>query len=259
VKLRDYQQKAVDSLFKYLSSNETGNPVIAMPTGTGKSLVIAGFITQAMKSAPDTRFVVATHVKELITQNAEKLEKVWPQAPYGVNSAGLRSHDFMQPVIFAGMQSIRNKVDKLGYRNCLIIDECHLIGPNQDNSYQRIITELREKNPQLRVIGLSATPWRTKDGSLVESGIFDSVAIDMTSIEWFEWFFDNGHLVPLIPRSTKTEMDMSSVPVLGGEYKSSTMQEVAADEKLTYAALSEMCHLADDRDSWLIFAAGNDH
>ncbi len=66
--LRPYQRAAIEALYDYFGGN-TGNPLVVMPTGTGKSVVIAGFIREAIAAYGDTRVLVLTHVKELIQQN----------------------------------------------------------------------------------------------------------------------------------------------------------------------------------------------
>src|SRR5574343_340540 len=89
MRLRDYQDVAVDSIFEYFDSGQVGNPIVAMPTGTGKSLVIGSFIRRAYEAYPSTRIMKLTHVKELISQNLQKLLAIWPTAPAGVYSARL--------------------------------------------------------------------------------------------------------------------------------------------------------------------------
>ncbi len=101
---RYYQSEAEFSIFDYFASGKTGNPIVAMPTGTGKSIVIANFIRKIFSLWPNQRVMMLTHVKELIEQNAKKLIEVWPTAPIGVYSAGLNSRDFMMPIIFGGVQ-----------------------------------------------------------------------------------------------------------------------------------------------------------
>ena len=103
ITLRDYQGEAVQSPFDYYASGRTGNPLIAMPTGTGKSIVIAEFCRRVLAYWPNQRIVVATHVKELVEQNARKMLEVWPTAPVGIYSAGLGSRDCMQSIIFGLM------------------------------------------------------------------------------------------------------------------------------------------------------------
>ena len=96
---RYYQNDAVNSIFEYFSVN-SGNPVLALPTGTGKALVIALFIMRVLKLWPTQRFLVLTHVKELITQDADELRKLWPNAPIGIYSAGL-NQKVVEPSICA--------------------------------------------------------------------------------------------------------------------------------------------------------------
>ena len=95
---RDYQTFAVTSLYDYFAKS-SGNPVLAMPTGTGKSVVIALFLQSIFRSFPNQKIMVLTHVKELIEQNYAKLLAVWPHAPAGIYSAGLDRRDHMQRII----------------------------------------------------------------------------------------------------------------------------------------------------------------
>ena len=66
--LRPYQREAIDALYDYFGVSG-GNPLVVMPTGTGKSVVIASFVREALAMYPDTRILMLTHVKELIAQN----------------------------------------------------------------------------------------------------------------------------------------------------------------------------------------------
>ena len=92
IQARSYQIEAVSSIYNYFAVN-AGNPVVAMPTGTGKSVVIAMFLESVFRHYPDQKILCLTHVKELIEQNYLKLLSVWPNAPAGVYSAGLKRRD----------------------------------------------------------------------------------------------------------------------------------------------------------------------
>ena len=87
--LRDYQQKALDDLYKWFDKNQTGNPCLVLPTGSGKSHIIAALVKDAVQNYSGTRVLMLTHVKELIAQNAEKMREHWPNAPMGIYSASL--------------------------------------------------------------------------------------------------------------------------------------------------------------------------
>ena len=257
--LRDYQRYAVDSIYHYFEAGNDGNPVIAMPTGTGKSHVISDFIYELFQKWPTQRVMMLTHVKELIEQNASKLTSVWPFAPLGIFSAGLKSKQSNYPITFAGIQSCRNAAALFGHIDIVVIDECHLVSPNDNTSYQKFIKELKEINPQIKVIGLSATPYRLGLGMITEGGIFTDICCDMTGMDAFNWFIDEGYLVPLIPRPMATELDLTGVKKRGGEYVEKDLQKAVDKAEITDAAIREAIEAAQGRERILVFATGVDH
>lgn len=256
MQLRDYQQQAVDSVINYFVEGNQGNPVVAMPTGTGKSLVIAGLIKRIMTGWPNQRILALTHVKELIEQNAEKLARYWPQAPVGIYSAGLNQRDTAMPIIFGGAASVKNCVERFGRRDIVLVDECHLISPKDGTTYQNIIAQLQNVNPYLKIVGLSATPYRLGQGMITDGGLFTDVCCDMTGIDAFARFIAEGHLVPLYPRRTKVERQ-SDVTSLGanGDFSAASLEADAAQKDVTYQALVELCEAGENRNSWLVFAS----
>lgn len=259
--LRDYQDAAVTSIFEYFGKGGQGNPIVALPTGTGKSLVIAGFVQKALEYYPRTRVMKLTHVKELIEQNLDKLLKVWPTAPAGVFSAGLKRKDSGYPITFGGVGSVAKATpDLFGFIDLLLIDECHLLSPSETTMYQQIIKGLKVLNPLLKVIGFTATPYRLGHGMLTdEGGLFTDMCFDLTNLDGFNWFLSEGYLVPLIPKHTNLELDLSSVRMHGGEYKQNELQDAVDKDEVTYAALQEMIEYGSDRNCWLIFASGIEH
>jgi DNA repair protein RadD len=85
--LRRYQQRAIDLLYDWFGANDDGNPCLVLPTGSGKSHIVAALCKDALQSWPETRVLMLTHVKELIEQNAEKMLAHWPDAPHPPGSA----------------------------------------------------------------------------------------------------------------------------------------------------------------------------
>lgn len=256
MQLRDYQQVAVDSTLNYFIEGKRGNPVVAMPTGTGKSLTIAGTVHRVMTGWPNQRIMVLTHVKELIEQNAEKLHQFWPQAPMGIYSAGLGIKDSVMPIIYGGVMSVKNNVAQFGRRDLLFIDEAHLLSPKEGTTYQNVIADLKEINPYLKVIGYTATDFRLGQGRITDGGLFTDVCCNMTDVESFNRFIANGYLVPLIPKRTKVER-VSDVTNLNsnGDLSEASLAADAADKQTTYQALIETCEVGADYNSWIVFAS----
>lgn len=163
--LRPYQSAAVDATIKHFrQSNEPA--VIVLPTGAGKSLVIAELAKLARR-----KILVLTHVKELVEQNHKKF--IQYSDPLGVKSgvysAGLKQKQTDGQVTFASIQSVvRNLPAFAAEYSLVIIDECHRVSQLNNESddqkstsqYGQIVTQLIDINPELKVLGLTATPYR---------------------------------------------------------------------------------------------------
>lgn len=255
---RPYQAQAVRGIWQYFMQGGKGNPVVAMPTGTGKSLVIADFMRGVLEAYPNQHILNLTHVKELISQNHAQLNRLWPQANAGIFSAGLGQRDVAQ-VTFAGIQSVHKRARLFQRTNLILVDECHLVSPNANTMYQSFIAGLRAYNPQLKIVGLSATPYRLGQGSITSGGIFTDICVDQTSPEWFAYFIENGWLAPLIPKRPETTMDLSRVRTRGGEFMAADIQLELESQQITMRALSEAYEYARDRRHWVVFASSIDH
>lgn len=125
--LRPYQRESLDALYGYWET-ERGSPLIVLPTGAGKSLVIAKMVEELLAQFPDLRVAIVTHSKELIVQNYRELIGLWPAAPAGIYSASVGRRETHSRILFCGVQSVYNKVDLIGPRDLIIVDECFPAG-----------------------------------------------------------------------------------------------------------------------------------
>ena len=168
ITLRSNQVEAKDAIYDYFYQGNSGNPLIVVPTGGGKSLIIAAFIYETLARWPDQRILVASHVKEIISQDFDALRKVWPRPDAGIYSASLGQRRFADAVTFATVQSIAKKAHIIGRRNIFIIDEAHLLSDDDNSQYRKLITGLLEINPDMKVIGFTASPYRLGQGYLYQ-------------------------------------------------------------------------------------------
>lgn len=257
---RDYQEEGYQRLLQYFRDHPVeGNPVLAMPTGTGKAFEIALFLQRAFAMYHKQKVLVVTHVKELVDQNFKEFMELWPTAPAGIYSAGLKRKDTKQAIIFAGIASIIKNVEAFGKVDLILVDECHLISQDDESMYIRLITMLKAVNPRLRVIGFTATPWRQGQGKITDDGIFTDICFDVTSRTAFNRFIAEGYLAPLIPKKTQVELDLSNVAIQKGEFNLKQLQIASNKDEVTYAALQEAIVLGEDRECWLVFASGIEH
>ncbi|EJD6474773.1 DEAD/DEAH box helicase [Providencia rettgeri] len=155
--LRPYQQEAVDATVDYFRI-QTHPAVIVLPTGAGKSLVIAELARLARG-----RVLVLAHVKELVEQNHAKYLTYGLQAD--IFAAGLNRKESQSKVVFGSVQSVARNLKAFdAHFSLVIIDECHRISLNDKSQYQQIIQALQSNNPSLRILGLTATPYRLNSG-----------------------------------------------------------------------------------------------
>lgn len=258
-KPRHYQEDGIDMTFRYLSE-ATGDGLLGYPTGTGKSLIIAEICRRACQQWPQVRVLMVTHDKKLVRDNFAELMEQWPTAPAGINSAGLKKRQLKQ-ITFAGIGSIVSQAHLLGHVNLVIIDEAHRVSPKQKTTYARLLKTLRERNPGLRVVGLTATMYRMGQGLLTEGDhrLFTDVITDWTTMERFNQLLAEGFMCRLVPKRTGTELDVSGVRVQGGEFVMADLQKAVDREEVTRAACEEAVEKASDRRHWLVFCAGIEH
>jgi DNA or RNA helicases of superfamily II len=255
---RAYQQEIIDAVFEYLFEEE-GNPVVASPGGTGKSFVMAKITKKFVTKWPGTKVILLAQDAKLLDQNSDELLRLWPTAPIGIYSSGLKMRDTRQDIIFAGIQSVAKRADEFGKRHIVIVDECDQISHREETLYQRFITDLKRMNPHLRVIGFTATPYRLGMGCLTNLDLWDKIVIDLTKTERFNWFVENGFLAPLVTKRTAKEMDITNVSIKGGEFDAHDMQEVADTDELNRCVVDECVKYGSNRKHWLVFSSGVKH
>jgi DNA repair protein RadD len=256
ITLRPYQNESIDSTLRYLGESD-GNPLIVLPTGTGKSIVIAEFCRQILKQWPDSKILIVTHVRELIKQNHDELKNLWPEADAGINSAGLKKREFAPSIVFCGIQSVYKKASGFTKVDLVLVDEAHLIPRKTNTMYQKFLNNLKIMNPHVRVIGLTATPYRL-DSGLLHSGdgaLFDGISYEADLKDMVE----QGYLTKLVSKQPKTRLDVSQVGIRGGEFIPGELEKAVNRSDVNESVVREILTYGANRKSWLIFCSGVAH
>lgn len=257
--LRSYQSAAIDGLYRYWAEKKGDNPLIVAPTGSGKSLIIAHLVKDAMEY-PGTRVLMLTHVKELIQQNAEELLSLCPELKVntGFYSASLKQKVLHKRITFAGIQSIHKRAyDMVPAPDLIIIDESHLVSKTEGTRYVKFLDDLKVCNPGVKIVGLTATPYRLDSGWLHKGAgaIFDGIAYDIPVAELME----QGFLSPVISKSGVKTIDLTNVGKRGGEYIESELAKAASDPELVAETVAEIVRYGAERKAWLVFACNVNH
>jgi len=301
--LRDYQQEAVSAVLKHFrKTNESA--VIVLPTGSGKSLVIAELARLAKR-----KILVLTHVKELVEQNHQKYESYGVTA--GIYSAGLKLKETQHQVTFASIQSAARNLDDFNEPySLIIIDECHRVNlassdlpneqskelfkdhskdkskdqakgepkeqsqesaskPSNSNQYQQIIKKLMQVNPEVKLLGLTATPYRLGMGWIYkkhyrgfmrseEKRPFEHCIYELP----IRYLIKRQYLTePNLVDATIEHYDFSSLRAnASGEYNPTDINHLLnKNPRVTQSIIEQVTELGHKRQGIMIFAATVEH
>lgn len=252
MELRWYQKEAIEKTYAWMRTLK-GNPCIVLPTGAGKTPVLATIVNDVVNRWGG-RVLVMSHVKELLEQAELTIRRWYPTVPVGVYSAGIGRRDTEEACIVAGIQSIAANIEAFDAFDIVLVDECHRIPPDGEGRYGKVIDALRVKNPRLRLIGLTATPYRTTTGTVVGDGhILDEIVYTAE----IEKLIADGFLSKVSSKAAEAAADVRGLRIKGGDFIASEMEQRFAST--VGAAVKECLQLSEGRNKILIFAAGVDH
>lgn len=257
MQLRTYQKSAVQAAYAYFREHKSGNACIVIPTGGGKTPILADICNNVAYNHGH-KVLVVTHVRELIEQAYDKLIKYNPdlEAITGINSAGLGRRDTDTPILLAGIQSVYKDPAALGERSLMIIDEAHLIPSDGDGMYRTFVYGLRQFNPEMRVLGLTATPFRMDCGEICGPGnILNEVVYEISVRDLIQ----SNFLCPTVSKGSLEAVDASLIKLRGGEFAANDAETVMMGGQRVQYACAEICIYAKGRKHVLIFACGIKH
>jgi len=251
--LRWYQRDAKRAIYDSLATAPEINPCVVLPTGSGKTPLLAS-VCQDVAGQWGGRVLILAHVKELLQQSAHTLQSFLPADMVGVYSAGLGSRDTQHPVIVAGIQSVYKKAGTLGSFAAIIVDEAHLIPAHDGGMYRTFLAAAKVVNPRVKIIGLTATPYRLDCGYICDP---NNILNDIVYEAGIKELIVQGFLCPLKTRAGKEHPDLAGIHTRGGEYIESEMAERM--DVIVKPACQEIVSLTRDRKSVLIFASNVAH
>lgn len=218
MELRPYQRDAVNAAIAVAEAN--GNPVLSLPTGSGKSLVLAEIARRALLGGK--RVLIVTHVQELVEANAAEFEKLTGVRP-GILCAGLERRDLADNVLFASVQSLYRPAQRseIPAFDVIIVDECHLVADKKSGA--KFYPMVFDAFPLARRVGLSATPYRLDGAVYGQDGYFSELAYEANVLD----LVNLGYLAPLVGVNTLIRVDRSELKKVAGEFemRAVTLQE----------------------------------
>jgi len=254
-----HQEAAISSAYEWLFRPNAKPGLVVVPVGGGKSLIMAELIKRISLAYPRTKIISLTHVQELIQQNVEHLIRQCPEADICIYSAGLGSKRLHSDIVFAGIQSVYNKIaDFARCPSIILIDEAHLISHNSETMYRQFLNDIVAINPNARILGFTGTPFRADTGRLDEGDgrLFDEIIYQIE----LKYLIDNDYLCrPVTPENSVIEMDVTGVGTRKGDYIESQLQKAVDKQGITGACVDEIIRYGANRKQWLVFTAGVQH
>ncbi|MBW2638250.1 MAG: DEAD/DEAH box helicase, partial [Deltaproteobacteria bacterium] len=263
ITLRPYQREAKRALAEHLGAMST-NPCIVLPTGSGKSLVIASCLSDWVSEYSKFRCIVLAHRRELVQQNYdESMSNVRgmrdiPQCEVGVFCSALKRRDYDAQLTFASIDSVYRKAGEFPPFDCILVDEAHRIPPKGEGKYLTFLNGCRRWNNKLVVVGLTATPFRMGSGPLCHK---DHLLQEVCYGVGVSDLIDEGYLCKLRSKVGKSIADLSEVKKRGGEYAIASLSKATNRANLVEKAVGEIIAILarEKRKSVLIFCVDVEH
>jgi DNA repair protein RadD len=256
--LRPYQFEAENALDKHLCTKET-NPCIVLPTGSGKSVVMASVVRKWHTEAPHVRGCILAHRKELVMQNAEKLMALYPEGNIGIFSAGLGRRDYTSQILFASIDSVYKRAGDFPPFDFIFVDEAHRIPPSGEGKYRTFITGCKRFNQRLRVAGWTATPFRMGCGPICHKDhILNEVCYEAKITDLIR----KGFLCNLRSKVGVQGYDLREVSRNhGGDYKIKSLAFQTNKDTVVEAAIEEAARIIgiEHRRACIFFCVDIEH
>ncbi len=260
--LRSYQQEAVQATLKHFRA-EKSPAVIVLPTGAGKSLVIAELARLAKG-----RVLVLAHVRELVEQNQAKYQSFGLES--GIYSAGLGRKETDHKVIFGSIQSIARASDDFFQDfSLLVIDECHRVSVEGETQYLQVISKLQKLNPEICILGLTATPYRLGLGWIYEYNSHRKILHSKQDRFFKKCIYDLsiGYMIqhqyltpPVRIDSPVACYDFSSLQLKGTSYVMAQVEAILKDQsRITPLIIQNIIKMSEERQGVMIFTSSVRH
>jgi len=267
MKLRPYQQEAHDSVIKWV--NESIEPcLIDAATGSGKSHIIAAIANTIHRVSQGKRILILQPSCELVTQNHSKF--IATGNPASIYSASAGQKCLRNPVVFATPRSIIAKTGIESFASqfaMVIIDEAH----GMTKTVKQIIEDIKLHSKNIRVVGLTATPYRMGTGYIYKNNMPES-KVEQEAVEPFFHslvFKIGGHELikqgfltrPIIGEINATGYDTSKLQLNSlGKFKQDGIDQAFLGQgRKTAMIVSDVVSKAYDRKGVMFFASTIQH
>lgn len=228
--LRPYQLELVDAVWAEMFARDEA--LAQLPTGGGKTLCFSHLLMRAMEARPNVRCIVLMGRIDLVLQTERALARVIERRHIGVYCGSLNRREINRPIVVASIQSIA-QVETPTFDLC-IVDEAHNLD-QEEGAYIKFIDKLRGLKPKLKIVGFTATPFRSDgviygDGKLFNRLCYRKGIQDMIAM---------GFLCRPILKQVEGAFDTSNLRIRAGEYMQEDVELLVSDEEVMRRQIAE--------------------
>jgi len=264
--LRPYQSAATDKTLEFLRQSVDPVLIDAAPAA-GKSYMIAKLAAELHKMSGGKRVLCLAPSRELVTQNHQKYLLTGEPASIFSASAGAKSTRHV--VVFGTPKTVANSISRFTRTGkdgfcAVIVDECHGMTP----TIRAIIDEMRQANPNLRVVGLTGTPFalnkgyifrvwhdgRVNDDDVTRDPYFTQLAYRVSARE----MLDEGFITPMVVGEINSEAyDTSGIELMpNGTFNHATVERAFEGHgRRTAGAIADALCQARNRPGGVMYFA----
>lgn len=272
IDLRPYQVRTLDQAWDAMQYQH--NVLIVAPCAAGKTIMFAKIVQRLLRENPTFRALILVDREILVTQSRDKLFSVAPELGGDIGivcSSVTADKDHSKRVTIASRQTLVNQLDRFEPVQLTIIDECHLMAVPKTSDieppdqFAKIISALREYNPNMRLLGCTASPYRLGTGYIFggnnkeeSNPYFQQIDAEITTKE----LLYGGFIAPLTGRVSTGEGftdDLKSVAITGGEYNLGQLSDLMCKETHVQSCVDAWKQYASDRKKTLVFCTTIKH
>jgi len=264
IKLRQYQQDALLALDKHLTTKDT-NPCIVIPTGGGKSIMIASAIKCWSDDYPRFRCAIVAHRRELVEQNYEEFQRIYYGNNFslsnesGIFCSALKRRDYDADILFASIDSIYKRSGDFEPFDVIMVDEAHRIPLKGEGKYLTFLSESKKFNKNLRVVGWTATAYRMVSGPICHRDhLLNEICYEIGVRELIE----QGYLCNLRSKIGTVAPDTTEVKRnYNGDYIINSLSNAVNRTNIVGAAVREAVNIiiSEQRQSAIFFCVDIEH
>jgi DNA repair protein RadD len=264
VTLRPYQEDALQTIMGCIPQQKT--ILMQAATGAGKTIIFCELIKRLLSSWPNIRIGILAHRRELITQAWDKLITVWPEAPIGIACASVSNQIETEPnVIIGSVQTLVRRTEETAPFDLIIVDEAHRIPAiNQKSQYSQWLDVMQQYNPKVRILGVTATPFRLGHGYIYGSkckngneNLFQSLDYQISISKLQADGYLCSYRAKELDKYIRSEL--RNVKLSAGEYNLGALSDLMSKEIHIGSAVNAVNQYAHDRKHIVVFCVTIDH